>query len=175
LVNEPSEDLIAENRLLLLTTILIGTVFLPLVVEDTLVEVRVISDTEVGFPDAILAENPELAGTTLTVPPDALFSDDGTRGGMVGIASVDPERLPGELPEGLEFPIVITVQTDGATNFDQPVPVCFPNLPDPVTGTRMTYLDNNNSVDVGYDGLRRPVQPGAFLSIPQKSDRKASV
>ncbi len=68
------------------------------------------------------------------VPADALYSDDGTRGGMVGIAPVNPERLPGELPEGLQFPIVITVQTDGATNFDQPVPVCFPNLPDPVTG-----------------------------------------
>ena len=47
-------------------------------------------------------------------------------------------RLRCEIPqEGLAFPIVITVQTDGATNFDEPVPVCFPNLPDPETGNRL--------------------------------------
>lgn len=91
-------------------------------------------DTEITFPPAVLAEHPELEGVSITVPADSLFADDGTRGGMVGIAAVPPDRLPGELPPGLEFPIVITVQTDGATNFDVPVPACFPNLPDPETG-----------------------------------------
>ena len=43
---------------------------------------------------------------------------------------MSPDRLPGTLPEGLDFPIVITVQTDGATNFDVPAPICLPNLPD---------------------------------------------
>jgi len=33
--------------------------------------------------------------------------------------------------------MVITVQTDGAMNFDRPVPVTFPNLPDPVTGEKL--------------------------------------
>ena len=74
----------------------------------------------------MIAENPELEGVEIVVPPDALFADDGARGGMVGIAPVDPNRLPGTLPDDLEFPLVITVQTDGATNFDRPVPVKFP-------------------------------------------------
>ena len=62
-------------------------------------------------------------------------------GGLTGIAPVAPDRLPGQLPPTLEFPLVITVQTAGAedgapqpTNFDTPAPVVFPNLPNPRTG-----------------------------------------
>jgi RHS repeat-associated protein len=112
----------------------IGEVFLPLVVDGSLQPVSATAETEIEFPETVLQDFPELADTRLMVPPDSLFSDDGTRGGMVGIAPVAPDRLPGRLPPGLDFPLVITVQTDGATNFDRPVPVCFPNLPDPQSG-----------------------------------------
>ncbi len=118
----------------------VGDIHLPLIVPGTLQDVSSSVDTEITFPSAVLVGNPELAGVTLTVPADSLFSDDGTRGGMVGIAPVAPDRLPGELPEGLEFPLVITVQTDGPTNFDEPAPICFPNIDDPV--------------------LQRPLDPG---------------
>jgi hypothetical protein len=91
----------------------------------------------VTFPPSVLSNNPALAGTTLMVPADSLFNANGGRGGSVGIAPVPPDRLPGPLPPGLEFPLVITVQTDGGENFDRPVPVRFPNLPDPVTGERL--------------------------------------
>src|SRR4029079_2054199 len=83
----------------------------------------------------VVASNRALAGVSITVPANSLFSDDGTRGGKVGIAPVPPDRLPGPLPPGLEMPIVITVQTTGRLNFDKPAPICFPNLPDPVLGT----------------------------------------
>ncbi len=112
----------------------IGNVYLPLVVDGTLQNTSMEEETEIELADSVLAEHPELEGTLLMVPPDSLYSDDGTRGGMVGIAPVAPDRLPGTLPEGLNFPLVITVQTDGATNFDNPAPICFPNLPDPTTG-----------------------------------------
>ncbi len=112
----------------------IGEVYLPLVQEGTLQPVSMTEETTLTFADAVLAEQPELEGVSITVPPDSLYADDGTRGGMVGIAPVDPDRLPGTLPEDLNLPLVITVQTDGATNFDEPVPVCFPNLPDRETG-----------------------------------------
>jgi hypothetical protein len=78
-----------------------------------------------------------LAGVEVTVPANALYDDNGARGGRVGIAPVPPDRLPEPLPEGLKFPLVITIQTDGPKNFDRPVPVRFPNLPDPVTGERL--------------------------------------
>ena len=35
------------------------------------------------------------------------------------------------------MPLVITIQTDGALNFDRPVPVRFPNLPNPKTGKKL--------------------------------------
>ncbi|MCP5524751.1 MAG: DUF2778 domain-containing protein [Verrucomicrobiales bacterium] len=112
----------------------IGEIYLPLVADGTLTPVSAVADTVVTFPESVVAAHPELAGVALTVPANSLYSEDGNRGGRVGIAPVPADRLPEPLPEGLSAPLVITVQTDGPANFDQPVPVCFPNLPDPVTG-----------------------------------------
>ncbi|GEM_PF-2395587 len=111
-----------------------GNVYLPLVYPGTLQPVSETEDTTITFAPGVLERNPELAGVTVTVPADSLFADDGTRGGMVGIAPVPPDRIPGPLPPELNFPIVITVQTDGPTNFDRPIAACFPNVPHPVTG-----------------------------------------
>lgn len=111
-----------------------GWVFLPLIRQGTLQPVSMTNDTMITFPASVIASNPALAGVSLMVPANSLFSDNGTRGGRVGIAPVPPDRLPGPLPPGLNFPLVITVQTDGGANFDRPVPACFPNLPDPATG-----------------------------------------
>lgn len=116
------------------TDTVVGDIYLPLIQSGTLNTVSATTDTEITFPQAIQDEYPNLADAKITVAANALFADDGTRGGMVGIAPVSPDRLPGELPEGLSFPLVVTVQTDGATNFDQPAGICFPNLPGPVTG-----------------------------------------
>ncbi len=111
-----------------------GQIFLPLVPGEALKPVSATEDTKITFAASTLAANPGLAGVSITVPANSLFDDNGLRGGRVGIAPVPPDRLPGPLPGGLEFPLVITVQTDGPRNFDKPVPVCFPNLPDPGTG-----------------------------------------
>ena len=112
----------------------VGDIYLPLVTNDTLQPVSETEDTNIQFPPSVLAENSNFAGVSITVPAGSLFANDGTRGGSVGIAPVEPSRLPGTLPDELNFPLVITVQTDGATNFDEPAPICFPNLPDPDTG-----------------------------------------
>ncbi len=112
----------------------VGNVYLPLIAPGSLTVVSAVESTGVAFPAAVLADHPELEGVELSVPANALYADDGRRGGRVGIAPVAPDRLPSPLPRGLMFPLVITVQTDGASNFDAPVPVCFPNLPDPTTG-----------------------------------------
>lgn len=114
-----------------------GTIYLPLIQSGTLQPASATETTVIEFPAEVVAENPELAGVTIEVPPNALFSDDGTRGGLVGIAPVASDRLPEPLPSGLTHTIDISIQTDGGTNFDRPVPVCFPNLPDPETGERL--------------------------------------
>jgi hypothetical protein len=109
--------------------VLMVPIYLPLVPEETLQPVSQTQDTTIGFAPSVTQDHPELAGTQIVVPAGSLFADDGSPGTMVGIAPVPPDRLPGPLPTGLVFPIVITVQTDGATNFDSPAPARFPNLP----------------------------------------------
>lgn len=111
-----------------------GVVYLPRVPAGALQPVSATQPTAVVFAPEILARNPELTGVQIEIPANALFNDAGTRGGRVGIAPVPRDRLPSPLPPGLDLPLVITVQTDGPQNFDQPVPVRFPNSPDPLTG-----------------------------------------
>lgn len=114
-----------------------GVIYLPLIQSDALTVTQVDEATVIGVAPSVLASRPELAGVQIVVPPNALFSDQGTRGGKVGIAPVPPDRLPEPLPAGLNLPMVITVQTDGPQNFDRPVPARFPNLPDPVSRQRL--------------------------------------
>ncbi len=128
-----------------------GWVFLPLIQQGSLKTVSMTNDTLITFPASVTSNNPALAGVQLIVPPNSLFSANGTRGGRVGIAPVPPDRLPGVLPPGLEFPLVITVQTDGGENFDRPVPICFPNLPDPVTGQPLPPGTKNSLYSFNHD------------------------
>lgn len=111
-----------------------GEIYLPRVPANALQPVSSTVTTAIGFTPEVVQQNPALAGVEIFVPPNSLYNEQGTRGGRVGMAPVSPERLPEPLPPGLNLPLVITIQTDGAMNFDQPVPVRFPNLPDPVTG-----------------------------------------
>ncbi|MBZ0252959.1 MAG: hypothetical protein K8I02_06415, partial [Candidatus Methylomirabilis sp.] len=118
-------------------------IYLPLVLPDVLQPVSATPgvDTTIGFPASVLeAAPPELqdifAKVSITVPGGSLYHDDGSPGAMVGIAPVPSDRMPGPMPNGVEQPLVITVQTDGASNFDIPVSACFPNVgpKDPDTG-----------------------------------------
>ncbi|MCL4177578.1 MAG: Ig-like domain-containing protein [Verrucomicrobia bacterium] len=134
-----------------------GKIYLPLIAAGTLQPVSPLQDTTITFPSDVTAANPALAGVSITVPANSLFADDGQRGGSVGIAAVPPDRLPGPLPPGAEMPLVITVQTDGALNFDSPVPACFPNLPNPTTGrswppgTRGSLISFNHKKGIWED------------------------
>ncbi|MBE7504396.1 MAG: Ig-like domain-containing protein [Verrucomicrobiales bacterium] len=114
-----------------------GIVYLPLVAAGTLQPISPTEDTRITFPASVIAQNPLLNGVEILVPPNALFADDGTRGGLVGLAPVASDRLPEPLPGGLTHAIDISIQTSGPQNFDRPVPARFPNLPDPVTGEKL--------------------------------------
>lgn len=141
-----------------------GIVFLPRVPANTLQEVSATVETRIGFPPETLANFPGLAGVEITVPANALYADNGTRGGRVGIAPVPPDRLPEPLPPGLEMPLVITVQTDGAGNFDRPVPVRFPNLPLPATGLRLPPGAKTSLMSFDHDTGRWEVVGPATVS-----------
>ncbi|MCI0542013.1 MAG: Ig-like domain-containing protein, partial [Verrucomicrobiales bacterium] len=158
-----------------------GEIYLPRITAGTLQTVSATEDTTISFPASVVAANPALAGVTITVPANSLFSDDGNRGGKVGIAPVPPDRLPGPLPPGLEMPLVITVQSDGGLNFDRPAPICFPNLPDPVlkaplpAGSKQSLISFNHdkgiweaagSMTVSADGKFICTDPGAGILQP---------
>ncbi|GAA5120978.1 Ig-like domain-containing protein [Luteolibacter yonseiensis] len=133
-INKPWEALPGKADNLAAGT---GIIYLPLVPANTLKPVSASAETTVTFAPSAVAANPALAGVEIYVPPNSLFADDGTRGGKVGLAPVASDRLPEPLPPGLNHALDISIQTDGGTNFDQPVPVKFPNLPDPVTGIKL--------------------------------------
>jgi hypothetical protein len=69
--------------------------------------VSMTSDTMISFPQSVVSSNPALAGVSITVPANSLFSDDGTRGGKWALRRC---RRTGcrPLPSGLELPLVIT-------------------------------------------------------------------
>ncbi len=141
-----------------------GVIHLPRVIAGTLQPVSATVDTEITFPAEVLLQNPALEGVAITVPANALFADNGTRGGRVGIAPVPPDRLPEPLPAGLQLPLVITVQTDGPTNFDRPVPVRFPNLPNPVTGVALAPGEKTLLWSFDHDTGRWEVQGTMTIS-----------
>lgn len=114
-----------------------GVIYLPLIPGDALQPVSMTTNTVVAFPPSVIAANPNLAGVQITVPANSLYDNSGQRGGRVGIAPVASDRLPEPLPAGLDHVLDITVQSDGPANFDRPVPVRFPNLPNPRTGERL--------------------------------------
>ena len=158
-----------------------GLIYLPLITQGTLQTVSLISNTVVTFPASVIASNPALAGVSISVPAGALYNDSGQRGGKVGIAPVATDRLPEPLPPGLNMPLVITVQTDGPQNFDQPVPICFPNLPNPRTGkilppgAKTALLSFNHdtgrwemqgSMTVSADGTIACTDPGVGIRQP---------
>ena len=98
-----------------------GEVFLPLIQSDALKTVSATEETRVTFAPSLLATNPTLAGVEIMVPANLLVNANGVRGGKVGMAPVPPDRLPEPLPPGLDFALVITIQTDGALNRAYPV------------------------------------------------------
>lgn len=153
----------------------VGNVHLPLVQPGTLQDLNSGGETTITFSPSTLQAHPELAGVEIQVPEDSLYFDDGSLGTQVGIAPVSPDRLPGTLPQGLNFGLVITVQTNGATNFDVPVPVRFPNLEGLAPGEKTALWSFNHdsgkfeivgSMTVTADGLFVVSDPGVGIRAP---------
>ena len=153
----------------------VGDVFLPLIEPGTLQAVSTTQDTAITFAPSVLADFPQLAGAEIVVPAGSLFRDDGTPGGAVGISPVAPDRLPGELPTDLNFSLVFTVQTDGATNFDQPVAVRLPNTDGLSAGTAVALwsFDHDSGqwrvsgpATVTADGQFVETDPGSGVLAP---------
>ena len=116
--------------------------------ESDIVELSSTEETAVGFGTESLAFlqqefpdiDPELwQETQVMFAPGSAQDDGGTTATRAMIVPVNPERLPAPLPPNMEPGLVISIQAGsedgfnresqgGATNFDVPAPVAFPNL-----------------------------------------------
>jgi hypothetical protein len=93
--------------------------------------------TDVGFGDAGMdqlegmfpnIDANEWSKVQVTFAPGAAVDSHGTAATQAVIIPVPPSRLPAPLPPGVDPQLVISIQAPGATNFDIPAPITFPNL-----------------------------------------------
>ncbi len=123
-------------------------VYLPPMADSDIVELSPTEDTDVGFGESSLALleesfpdiDPEVwARTKVTYPAGSAQNDAGEAATQAIIVPVDPDRLPAPLPPFINPQLIISVQAGseegfnrelegGATNFDVPAPIQFPNL-----------------------------------------------
>ena len=157
-----------------------GKIFLPLIKSGALKTVDPNADTNISFVGGYLDDVNEsvrvmMQATSLSIPRGSLISDSGIPGGSVGIAPVAVDRLPEPLPDGLDLPLVITIQTDGATNFDRPIPATFPNADnlEPGAKSALWSFDHDKGkweisgpMTVSEDGLTISTDPGVGIRQP---------
>ncbi|BCL35091.1 Ig-like domain-containing protein [Nostoc sp. MS1] len=123
-------------------------VYLPPMAKSDIQQLSTTEDTKVGFGETAQAflekqfpnVDPELwKEVKVTFNPGSAQDDQGNRATQATIIPVDPQRLPAPLPPGVDPKLVISIQAGGAngfnreadggaTNFDVPAPIQFPNL-----------------------------------------------
>lgn len=159
-------------------------VYLPLFSEDDFTQIVPKQPTEIGFGEAakqeLFAMHPDIDPGVwdrmkLDVPADSLYFDDGTAGTQVQISPVAPDRIPAPLPAGVDPTIVWSVQGGGATNFDVPVPITYPNVDGLAPReSRFIYSFDHDAgawVTIGTgtvsgDGLTIESDPGVGIRAP---------
>jgi|GEM_PF-1024795 len=142
------------------------------------------TDTNVGFGATgtaqLAAMFPEIDPAAwnrvqVTFPPNSAQDDFGNPATQATIIPVDPERLPGPLPPHLDATLVISIQAPGATNFDVPAPVTFPNLDGLPPGEKATLWSFNHDAGrwepiglgtVSADGQVITSDPGVGIRAP---------
>jgi len=168
-------------------------IFLPPMATGDIQPLPETGDTDVGFGDAGMAQLEELFPdvdasvwelTQVTFPAGSAQDEEGNAATQATIIPVDPERLPAPLPPNIDPQLVISIQAGGdagfsqaggATNFDVPAPVTFPNLDGLAPGTKsLIWSFNHDSGDweaigtgtVSEDGLSVVSDPGMGILAP---------
>lgn len=134
-----------------LETLISEPIYLPLVKDDAFVPLSTTATTAV-------ANNVQLPGWRLEVPPNTVERRDGTLAGRLSITPVPANRLPAPLPPGVDPGIVITIQAEGGADvFRQPVPLTAPNLEGLPPGAKTVLWD--------FDHARGEFVPVATLTV----------
>ena len=141
-------------------------------------------DTVVGFGAGGMAElaamfpaiDPAIwQQVEVTYPAGSAIDEQGNVATQAIIIPVPPNRIPAPLPPNLNPKLVISVQAMGATNFDVPAPVTFPNLDGLVPGEKSLIFSFNHDAGhwevigtgtVSTDGLMVVSDPGVGILAP---------
>ena len=170
-------------------------VYLPPMAKNDIKQLSTTEDTEVGFGETsqefLEQEFPDVdpedwKQVKVTFPAGSAQDDQGNPATQAMIVPVDPNRLPAPLPPNLDPKLVISIQagnengfnreTDsGATNFDVPAPVQFPNLDNLPPGEKATIWSFNHDAGrfeaiglgtVSEDGKTIISDPGVGIQAP---------
>jgi hypothetical protein len=159
-------------------------IFLPPLVSSDYQTLSADSPTEVGlgagalanaaedFPD-ISAE--EWARFKLTVPPNSAVNNQGVFSTQATVIPVPPDRIPEPLPSFLDLDLVVSIQIPGASFFDAPAPVTFPNTNNLPPGSKAYIFSFDHDLGqwktigtgtVSADGLLIESDPGVGILAP---------
>ncbi|MBX3401716.1 MAG: Ig-like domain-containing protein, partial [Gemmataceae bacterium] len=173
-------------------------VFLPPMADADVVPLSMTADTQVGFgptvlnpttmaeifPDLTPEQRAMLDLVSVTFPAGSAQNPDGTPLTLGTVIPVNPNRLPGPLPAGLNPSLVVSIQAGSAAGFDPvganvnfavPAPVTFPNLDGLAPGEQGTIMsfdhDKGEWVEIGTatvsaDGRSLTSDPGVGILAP---------
>jgi len=159
-------------------------VFLPPMAMGDVVELSPTVATDVGFGPAGVDELKRLfpnvdpaawARMTVEFGANSAVDEFGNPATQAILVPVPPDRLPAPLPPGADAKLVISIQALGATNFDVPAPVTFPNLDGLAPGEKSVLMSFNHDAGrwesigmgtVSADGLSIVSDPGVGIRAP---------
>lgn len=159
-------------------------IYLPPIADADIQTLSPTEVTEVGLGDAgtetLKTMFPELdeatwEGMGLSVPPGSAIDDQGNPVSRAAIIPVPPDRIPAPLPSNLTPSLVVSIQAPGATSFDVPAPVTFPNTDglEPGARTFITSFDHSagkwvvtGTATVSADGRLVVSDPGVGILAP---------
>ncbi|MGK0239828.1 MAG: hypothetical protein ACI92G_003310, partial [Candidatus Pelagisphaera sp.] len=159
-------------------------IYLPPMAMADIQDLSPTEDIDVGFGDAgketLATLFPEIdpavwALMTVTFPAGSAQDEQGNAATTATIIPVPKDRLPAPLPATLDPTIVISIQAPGATNFDVPAPVTFPNTDGLLPGEKTLIWSFNHdagewqvigTATVSADGLVAVSDPGVGILAP---------
>ena len=168
-------------------------IFLPLFPLEDVQALSADEATEVGFGEAgraVLADlfpdvDPAMFDAfRVTFEPGSARDDAGNLATDAVVIPVSPDRLPAPLPIGIDPSLIVSIQAGiggdfnsagGATNFDVPAQIAFPNVDELAPGekTLVFSFDHdagewivNGTATVSEDGLLIVSDPGSGIFAP---------
>ena len=120
--------------------------------------------------------DPALLSTmTVDFPAASAQNETGSPATMATIIPVEPSRIPGPLPSNLTPALVVSIQAPGATTFDVPAPVTFPNVENLPPGEKTLIMSFDHDAGawrvvgpgtVAADGMGIQSDPGVGILAP---------